>query len=525
MRIIKQALIFSVVVLILGCSKTNPTEQSSPSQKFVASYKPPYFTDSLRKEKVKIAFGAIDKIFQEHAAKNHFPGIAYGIVVDNELVYSNASGLANIDSKTLASTTTNFRIASMSKSFTALSILKLRDEGKLSLTDPVSKFIPEIASVEYLTHDSPALTIENLLTMSAGFPEDNPWGDRQLADTNEDLINLVKQGISFANVPSLHYEYSNLGFALLGNIITKVSGQPYQKYITENILKPLQMNEAKWEFTEVPKDKLALGYRWENEQWKEEPILHDGSYGAMGGLICSVEDFSKYLIFHLSAWPARNDEESPIVKRSSMRAMHQLHKLGSLQTKNKSINGQPCPAVTGYGYGLGYRMDCNGIVTVRHGGGLPGYGSEWRFYPEYGIGVVSLSNLTYGGLGTTNSRALDTLIQLAQLKPRAIPASDILLQRQKEIVQVLQNWSAEKQTIFAENFFLDQSLESWKEFSSKLFSEAGKVVRVSTITPENQLRGTFIIEGEKKDIEVFFTLTPEHSPLVQQLDLRVIEKE
>jgi hypothetical protein len=202
-----------------------------------------------------------------------------------------------------------------------------------------------------------------------------------------------------------------------------------------------------------------------------------------------------------------------------------LHKLGSLQTKNKSTNGQPCPAVTGYGYGLGYRMDCNGTVTVRHGGGLPGYGSEWRFDPEYGIGVVSLSDLTYGGLGTPNARVLDTLIQLAQLKPRTIPASDILLQRQKEIVEVLQGWSTDKQTIFAENFFLDQSLESWEESSSKLLSEAGKIIRVSEIIPENQLRGTFIIEGEKKDIEVFFTLTPEHSPLVQQLDLSVIEKE
>jgi hypothetical protein len=170
-------------------------------------------------------------------------------------------------------------------------------------------------------------------------------------------------------------------------------------------------------------------------------------------------------------------------------------------------------------------MDCNGTVTIRHGGGLPGYGSEWRFCPEYGIGVVSLSNLTYGGLGGPNARVLDTLIQLAQLKPRTIPASDILLQRQKEIVEVLQDWSTEKQTIFAENFFLDQSLESWKESSSKLLSEAGKIIRVSAINPENQLRGTFIMEGERRNIEVFFTLTPEHSALLQQLDLRVIEKE
>ena len=68
------------------------------------------------------------------------------------------------------------------------------------------------------------------------------------------------------------------------------------------------MNDSKWEYTEVPKEKFAPGYRWENEQWKEEPVLHDGIFGAMGGLICSSEDFSKYVAFHLSAWPPRDGE-------------------------------------------------------------------------------------------------------------------------------------------------------------------------------------------------------------------------
>ena len=91
---------------------------------------------------------------------------------------------------------------------------------------------------------------------------------------------------------------------MLGRIINVVTGKP-QQYINENILRPLGMNDSKWEYTEVPKEKFAPGYRWENEQWKEEPVLHDGIFGA-GRLICSSEDFSKYVAFHLSAWPPRD---------------------------------------------------------------------------------------------------------------------------------------------------------------------------------------------------------------------------
>jgi CubicO group peptidase (beta-lactamase class C family) len=165
----------------------------------------------------------------------------------------------------------------MSKSFTAMAILKLRDEGKLKLDDPAYLYIPEIKGIKYLTKDASPITIRNLLTHSAGFPEDNPWGDRQLANTDEQLIDLYKKGLSFSNDPGLGYEYSNLGFATLGYIIKKVSGKSYQEYITENILKPLGMTHTYYEYDKVPKELLAHGYRWIDNHWVEQPMLHDGS--------------------------------------------------------------------------------------------------------------------------------------------------------------------------------------------------------------------------------------------------------
>jgi hypothetical protein len=124
-----------------------------------------------------------------------------------------------------------------------------------------------------------------------------------------------------------------------------------------------------------------------------------------------------------------------------------------------------------------------------------------------------------------NAKALDTLIYLAELRPRTLPPSAILQQRQHELSDLLpSSWPANKLSIFAENFFLDRALDSWKKSTAELFKESGKIVRVNPIVPENQLRGSFLIEGEKKDLSVFFTLTPEKNPLIQQLDLSLLPK-
>jgi CubicO group peptidase (beta-lactamase class C family) len=334
----------------------------------------------------------------------------------------------------------------------------------------------------------------------------------------------VREGISFSNVPGVTYEYSNLGFALLGKIITTIAGIPYQKYITEHIMKPIGMTDSKWEYEEVPKDQLALGYQWIDNAWQEIPLLHDGSYGAMGGLICSIEDFSKYVSLHLAAWPPRNEADNGPVRRSSIREMHQPWRFNILFSDSKTRSGALCPITTGYGYGLGWRKDCNGVVRVSHSGGLPGFGSEWRIYPDYGVGVVSFVNHTYAFAGAPNAVALDTLIAIAGLTPRVLEPSEILRQRKEEITTLLPEWKDEHANIFAENFFPDESLERRRSATQKIFSEAGEIKNITELRPENQLRGSFILEGEKKNVHVFFTLTPEKEALIQQLDIELVSK-
>ena len=138
------------------------------------TYKPPVFTDADRLKKIESTYPVIDKLYAEYAEQNHFPGLVYGIVLDGKLGHTGSVGYTNLKDKTEANSKSDFRIASMSKSFTAMAILKLRDEGKLRLDDPAYLYIPEMKELKYLTKDATPITIRNLLTHSAGFPEDNP---------------------------------------------------------------------------------------------------------------------------------------------------------------------------------------------------------------------------------------------------------------------------------------------------------------------------------------------------------------
>ncbi len=483
-------------------------------------------TRTERINSIEAALPLIDKIFKDYTGIKHLPGLVYGLIVDGKLVHTFSTGYANLDKKIPATTQSDFRIASMTKSFTAMAILKLRDQGKLKLDDPVYLYIPEMKGQRYLTNDAAPVTIRHLLTHAAGFPEDNPWGDRQLAISDEAMIRMIKKGIYFSNIPGIAYEYSNMGFAMLGYIIKKVSGQTYQKYITSNILIPLGMLHTYWDYGDVPANQLAHGYRWLNDKWVEQPLLKDGAYGAMGGMITTLEDFSKYASLHLAAWPPANDKESGPVKRSSIREMHQPWNFNQLMPDYQYPTGRKCPTVVAYGYGLSWTKDCDNRIMIGHSGGLPGFGSNWKILPDYGVGIITLSNLTYAPTSFINTQVLDTLIALAKLKPAALPVSAILNQRKGELVKLLPQWNnAEATGIFAENFFMDYFPDALRKEATAIFNNAGKIVRINDFIALNNLRGSFIMEGEKANIEISFTLTPENPALIQEYHIREIGKE
>ena len=499
------------------CDSSTPNNDQS----IKCSYQSPIFTDQHRLEKIKNVLPTLQNYFQNVFGENHFPGLAYGLVVDGQLFHSHCFGYTNLEQQIPVNTKSLFRIASMTKSFTAMAIVKLRDDDQLRLDDPIDQYIPELKVTDLLTKDAPILTIQHLLTQDAGMPEDDPWADRQLAISDDDFLSMLKKGVTLSNPPGSVWEYTNLAYAMLGRIITVVSQVPYQEYITREILVPLGMTNTVWEYSEAPLDLLAQGYRWQSDRYLREDLLHDGTYGAMGGLMSSIEDFSKYISYHLQAWPARDEAEYGPIRRSSLREMHHPRNFIEL---GKSANNPNLFLTGAYCYGLIWSKTSDGRITVDHTGGLPGFGSNWLILPEYGIGLVSFANNTYAGLHNTNATIMGQLITEADLKPRQLPVSNHLSERKQQLIKLVleEHWNfdeSHKPVIFAENFFLDESLERRRSSSKELLKEAGEILVIGEVIPKNQLRGHFDIQGAHNTIRIAFSLSPENPPLIQELAL------
>lgn len=259
---------------------------------------------------------AIDRIMVDYQQAAPQPGIVYGIVKDGRLVHVRGLGVQDVEARRPVTPDSLFRIASMSKAFTALAILKLRDEGKLALDDPAERHAPELRNWRYPTSDSPKITVRNLLTHTTGFVEDNPWGDRQQPLPEAEFSALLNAGVPWSRAPGLAYEYSNLGYATLGRIIRNVSRQSYQAYIGRSIFAPLGMTSTTFDIFKSPAERRAIGYRWQDGEWVREPDMADGTFGAMGGVETSANDYAKWVAFLLSAWPARDDPDTGPVRRA-----------------------------------------------------------------------------------------------------------------------------------------------------------------------------------------------------------------
>ena len=494
--------------------------QISLAQKHVP---PPQFTDPQRKQKLTAALPEIEKLFKTFMERSQSPGAVFGVIVDGELVWVKAAGVREKTGDAPVTPETVFRIASMTKSFTAMAILKLRDEGKLSLDDPVSKYVPELAKLPYPTSDSPVLTIRHLLTHSEGFPEDNPWGDRQLAQSDETMRQWLRAGIPFSTSPGTAFEYSNYGFAILGQIVAKASGRSYADYVRDNILRPLGMNSSTFEMASVPRDQIALGYRREDNAWKPEPILAHGSFGAMGGLWTTAPDLARYVAFLMSAFPPRDEAERGPIKRSSAREMQQSWRPSPASAFRSTADAPLQLNVSAYGYGLGVSQDCRFGHVVGHGGGLPGYGSLMRWLPEYGVGLIAMSNQTYQGFGGLFNDTITALYKTGALQPRAVQPSPALLAAQADVSQLIIKWDESlANKIAADNLFLDVAADVRSSRWKALAEQHGVCRPATSIKSENALRGEWRMTCDRGWLDVFITLAPTMPPKVQLISINPV---
>ena len=481
------------------------------------TYPPPRFTDPNRVATLQSAMPEIDRLFRAYAAEKKVPGMIWGVVIDGQLAHVASAGVRDRTSQAPIAPDTAFRIASMTKSVTALAVLKLRDDGRLSLEDPVSRFIPEFTRMERPTRDTPPLTIRQLLSHSAGLPEDNPWGDQQLSATDAMMDAWLAKGIPFSTPPGTRYEYSNYAFGLLGRVVTKASGVPYEQYARDEILTKLHMDGSTFQFADVPPARRAIGYRLKPDgTYAEEPPLPHGVFGAMGGLLTTASDLGKYVAFHLSAWPPRDDDDAGPVRRASVREMAHLWTPANLTAR--IVDGKLQASEAGYGFGLRVTSDCRFEHIVAHGGGLPGFGSYMAWLPEYGVGMFAMATLNYSGPSEPINQAWNVLLGTGGLQKRELPPTPLQSEMRDHILNLWRRWDDDEvKRIAAGNFLLDAPAAQRQSEIRALKSEVGECTAAGPIIPENWLRGQFNLTCSNGIVGAFFTLAPTQPPSLQHL--------
>ena len=419
-------------------------------------------------------------------SRQHQCSIAWGVVADGELVLT---GAIAAEPDPLPTERTVFRIASMTKSFTAASILILRDRGLLKLDDAVADIAPEFAAVLGPTGDSPAITVRHLLSMAGGMATDDAWADRHLDFSDEALDDLVANGATFAWTPQTNGEYSNLGFAMLGRVIHRVCGQRPQDFITANLLQPLVMDRSTW-VQPVHDDWARPFHVVDGARLPDDAPLGDGAIAPMGGLWSCVADLARWVTFLADAFPPRDEADAGPLCRASRREMQQVQR--SFPTTHTAASGEGDEAVPervdggGYGFGLFVTHDKRFGHFVAHSGGLPGYGSNMRWLSGGRVGVIALGNVTYAPMSLMARRMLEIIDDHGSIPVAETQPSAALLDAARRLAVLLSDWTdTAANELFADNVAPDDSLDRRARQAAELISAHGVLVleKVAAVTP------------------------------------------
>lgn len=530
----RNALALLTALLSLGSCSRHRVPSPAPATTLPGPELPsaPDLSDAERKARVLESIPELEKQFATYFEQQKLPGMAVGIVVGDELVYSKGFGFRDVEAKAPADADTVFRIASMTKSITGLAVLKLRDEGKLSLDDPAAKHVPELAGIHYPTQDSAPITVRQLLTHSAGLPEDNGWGDPRLDMTEGEFSSMLRRGLSFSTSPGIQMEYANLGFGLLGRIVARVAGAPYQEVVTRQILRPLGMTASTWDRKNVPPEHLALGYGRNTGPFRlmvgdaADPVDHvekqlaDGAFASMGGLYTTIRDFARYTSFQLAAWPPRDGPDRGPVRRSSVRESQQMSRFTRL-TVSRGGGGEIRASAAGYGYGWGVSESCDFDRMASHGGGLPGFGSFVYNFPDQGIALFAFTNSTYAGPAAMIAEAARTLKAKGAMEKRRIPASLALTTAQGAVLELLDQWDDQRAAkLFDRTFFQYNPPEQLRLNLKTLRARHGRCQPAGALEPENALRGRAHLRCDVGHIDEEIALTADNPPTIQWMQIR-----
>ncbi len=337
-----------------------------------------FLTAQPKSDSLAEAIAVIDTWLDGQKDFEKIPGISVAIVKDQQLVWSKGYGFADMEKKVPMDAGTLCSICSISKLFTSVAVMQLWEQGKIRLDDSVSMYLPGFKLQQ--DFESVPITIRALLTHSAGLPRESkqPYWTSPYKFPTEKEINdsLGKQHTIYP--ASTMFQYSNLGMSLLGQIVAKVSGMPYEKYVEANILKPLGLTDTRPYLPEnLLGNKLALGYGGLKRDGTRStlPFFQANGIAAAAGFSSSAVDLAKF-----AQWQLRllNTGVKELLKPSTLKEMQRV----------QWIN--PDGSVT---WGLGFVIETqDGSKLVGHDGSCPGYRTIVQIEPKTKLGVVVMVN-------------------------------------------------------------------------------------------------------------------------------------
>lgn len=330
--------------------------------------------------RVKEAIAAYEKWLDGERAFLRIPGVASALVIDQDVIWSGGTGYADLERKTPATPGTVYSICSISKLFTSIATMQLRDQGKLRLDDAVSRHLPWFSPRTPFPADGP-ITIEGLLTHATGLQRelaDTLWLEPNMAFPTMDEVIRSASNREVAYRPEQYFQYSNLGFTLAGAIVAAASGQPYAEYVRANIIGPLGLGST---WSEMPVEergkRLATGY---------SGIDRDGNRHAMAffqtramapaaGYASTARDLAKFASWQFRLLANGGQE---ILSANTLREMQRVHFV------------DPGWETT---WGLGFEVwRHDGRTFVGHGGSCPGYRTQILLQPDEKIATVVMTN-------------------------------------------------------------------------------------------------------------------------------------
>jgi len=316
------------------------------------------------------AFRLIDIWLEAQHDYDHLPGISAAIVEDQDVIWAKGYGMADLEKKVSTAPSTIYSICSISKLFTAVAIMQLRDAGKLRLDDRIKDVLPWY-NLQQQWEDSGPMTIRSLLTHSSGLPRESDypyWTGPDFPFPTQEQVKAKLSSQKTLYPASTYFQYSNLGLTLLGEVVAQVSGVPFDQYIQENILKPLQMADTRTKMPEsLWRGKLSTGYSALKRDGTRDmlKLFQARGIAPAAGFSSTVLDLARF-----ASWQFRLLEKGgeEILKASTLREMHRVHWV------------DPDWETT---WGLGFHVyEVDGKTMVGHGGSCPGYRSTLDINPH-----------------------------------------------------------------------------------------------------------------------------------------------